>query len=59
MWTKHVGATLDRVTFAKENDTREWMLQGSVEGLKFEMTIMCATDVIVAFHCFLIHVNLS
>lgn len=45
MWSKYTGAKLDHASFSKGKDSREWILQGSVEGIQFEMRVTCATDV--------------
>lgn len=39
-----MGMTLDKVVYAN-SETREWYIQGAVDGVQFSLNIFCATNV--------------
>ena len=45
MWSKITGCSLLHVAYTKEEDYRNWLLEGSVGEISFQMNIRCATDV--------------
>lgn len=44
MWSKYFGLTIEQSIYVK-HEFREWHIQGTVDTLKFELNISCATSV--------------
>lgn len=49
LWVETLGISLDQVTYTN-NEKREWVLQGAVDGVQFSINILCEKDVVKLYY---------